>query len=246
MASGKTNPLLAKQQSESSSNSSDSGNDSDCTAPRGGQESPKEGSYTEGYGRSTLLVSNLSFSTTEEGLRKVFEICGKVEDVKIARERDTNISRGFGSVLFKHAEEAIDAATTLNQAEVDGRCIRVEISLPGSLGTPGSGLVKVHPKQTNKIFVKGFDASLAKEAIQAALQEAFVVCGNINSIKVLTLKKSSQLSGFAYIDFANNRGKLASSSLHGTMVAGGALFVDLFIKPRPHIKKRAWGEMKTY
>lgn len=43
-------------------------------------------------------VDNLTYRTTPEDLRRVFERCGEVGDIYIPRDRHTRESRGFAFV----------------------------------------------------------------------------------------------------------------------------------------------------
>ena len=37
---------------------------------------------------TTLFIGNLGFETVEDSLREVFEGCGKIKDVRIAKDQD--------------------------------------------------------------------------------------------------------------------------------------------------------------
>lgn len=53
----------------------------------------------------SLKVDNLTYRTTPEDLRRVFERCGEVGDIYIPRDRFTRESRGFAFVrytVYKH------------------------------------------------------------------------------------------------------------------------------------------------
>lgn len=56
--------------------------------------------------RKKLFVGGLSWSTTDESLRRVFKEFGTVEEAKVVRKRDTGRSRGFGFVTFIPEEDA--------------------------------------------------------------------------------------------------------------------------------------------
>lgn len=53
-------------------------------------------------GMVSLKVDNLTYRTTPEDLRRVFERCGDVGDIYIPRDRYTRESRGFAFVRYIH------------------------------------------------------------------------------------------------------------------------------------------------
>lgn len=76
-----------------------------------------------------IYVGNLSFDSTEEGLRGLFEQFGTVHSAKVITDRDTGRSRGFGFVEMD--SEAADAAIeALNGKEFDGRALKVNEARP--------------------------------------------------------------------------------------------------------------------
>jgi cold-inducible RNA-binding protein len=74
---------------------------------------------------SKLYVGNLSFNTTEDGLRTAFGQFGAVTDVHIASDRETGRPRGFAFVTFETAEESKLASEKMNGFELDGRMLTV-------------------------------------------------------------------------------------------------------------------------
>ncbi len=73
-----------------------------------------------------LYVGNLSFSTTEDELREVFERHGGVTSVKVITDRETGRPRGFAFVEMQDAQGAAAAMRSLNGTEVGGRNLRVD------------------------------------------------------------------------------------------------------------------------
>lgn len=72
-----------------------------------------------------LYVGNLSFDTTEDGLRRAFQACGEVVETQLILDRMTGRSRGFGFVVMATGEEARKAIEQMDGADLDGRALRV-------------------------------------------------------------------------------------------------------------------------
>ena len=77
-----------------------------------------------------IFVGNLSFNTSEDELRQIFEPYGQVDRVSILTDRDTGRSRGFGFVEMANSEEGEKAITSLNGSQVGGRTINVNEARP--------------------------------------------------------------------------------------------------------------------
>jgi RNA recognition motif-containing protein len=77
-----------------------------------------------------LYVGNLSYNTTEEGLRTLFAQAGTVVAVDLIKDRDSGRMKGFGFVTMSSAEEAQEAIKTLDGKMLDNREIKVNIARP--------------------------------------------------------------------------------------------------------------------
>jgi len=75
-----------------------------------------------------MYVSNLSFHTGEDELRKLFEEFGAVSSAKVITDRETGRSRGFGFVEMGADEEANAAIKALNNKDMEGRAMSVSIA----------------------------------------------------------------------------------------------------------------------
>ncbi|MFA5157152.1 MAG: RNA-binding protein [Candidatus Omnitrophota bacterium] len=74
-----------------------------------------------------IFVGNLSFNSTQEDVRKLFEGFGNVASVAIVmrKEKKTPKSRGFGFVEMSDEEQALTAIAGLNGKEFMGRVLDV-------------------------------------------------------------------------------------------------------------------------
>ncbi|HIA52760.1 MAG TPA: RNA-binding protein [Candidatus Melainabacteria bacterium] len=75
-----------------------------------------------------IFVRNLAFSTTDGELSGIFASCGEVVSAKMATDRDTGRSRGFGFVQMNTQEEAQNAILNLDNSQHNGRTLYVAIS----------------------------------------------------------------------------------------------------------------------
>ena len=79
-------------------------------------------------GMVSVKVDNLTYRTTPESLKQVFEKYGEVGDVYIPKDRFSQDSRGFGFVRFYDQRDADDAIDAMDKAMLDGREIRVQLA----------------------------------------------------------------------------------------------------------------------
>ncbi|XP_012310088.1 serine/arginine-rich splicing factor 8 isoform X2 [Aotus nancymaae] len=89
-------------------------------------------------GMITLKVDNLTYRTSPDSLRRVFEKYGRVGDVYIPREPHTKAPRGFAFVRFHDQRDAEDAEAAMDGAELDGRELRVQVARYGRRDLPRS------------------------------------------------------------------------------------------------------------
>jgi len=84
-----------------------------------------------------IYVGNLSYETTEEDLKKAFEIYGAVESVRIIKDNYSGRSKGFGFVEMPTKSEAQSAIEGLNGKDLKGRSLNVSEARPRSEGRRG-------------------------------------------------------------------------------------------------------------
>jgi RNA recognition motif-containing protein len=84
-----------------------------------------------------IFVGNLSFSSTEQDIRRLFEAYGQVDRVNIVTDRDSGQPRGFGFVEMSDNSEGDRAIAALNGHEVGGRALNVNEARPKGEGGGG-------------------------------------------------------------------------------------------------------------
>jgi cold-inducible RNA-binding protein len=77
-----------------------------------------------------IFVGNLTWTTTEDDLTQLFEPFGAVYQARIATDRDTGRSRGFGFVEMPNDTEAHEAIEELHGANIGGRQLTVNEARP--------------------------------------------------------------------------------------------------------------------
>jgi len=77
-----------------------------------------------------LYVGNLSFNTSEDRLRELFEEHGEVASASMVMDRETGRPRGFGFVEMNDDAQAKAAIEALNGQNVDGRDLTVNEARP--------------------------------------------------------------------------------------------------------------------
>jgi RNA recognition motif-containing protein len=76
-----------------------------------------------------LFVGSLSWNTDDNGLREAFAPFGEIAEATVITDRYSGRSRGFGFVTFENDEDADKAIEALNDTELDGRTIKVDVAL---------------------------------------------------------------------------------------------------------------------
>ena len=91
-------------------------------------------SDAKGKKMKNIFVGNLSFQTTEQDIRSLFEAHGSVDRVNIVTDRDSGQPRGFGFVEMTNNAEGDRAIAAVNGKEVGGRSLNVNEAKPKSEG----------------------------------------------------------------------------------------------------------------
>lgn len=77
-----------------------------------------------------IYVGNLSFSTTDDEMRQIFEEFGQVTSATVIQDKFSGKSRGFGFVEMASDEEGQKAIEGLHEKEISGRTLKVNEARP--------------------------------------------------------------------------------------------------------------------
>lgn len=77
-----------------------------------------------------LFIGSLAYATTDDSLKAFFETIGPVSSARVITDRDSGRSKGFGFVEFENDEDNQKAVDQLNDKELDGRTITVNLARP--------------------------------------------------------------------------------------------------------------------
>lgn len=131
-----------------------------------------------------LLVRQINFKSTEEGLKEYFTQFGEVREVQLKKNHD-GTSRGFGFIVFSDAAH-IDTALEVAEHKIDDKvviCSRAK-SLSDKM-------------RTRKLFIGGLPAALTEDH----LREYFEKYGPIDNFQFVMNKQTNIRKAFCFIEF---------------------------------------------
>lgn len=76
----------------------------------------------------TVFVGNISFDASEEEIRGLFSSVGPVVNLRMVIDKETGRRKGFGFIEYGDTETAFSAVRNLNELELHGRTLRVNIA----------------------------------------------------------------------------------------------------------------------
>lgn len=77
-----------------------------------------------------IYVSNLSYDSTSESLKKLFAEFGETTSATVINDKITGFSRGFGFIEMPDDAQGKKAIEELNETEFEGKIIKVNVARP--------------------------------------------------------------------------------------------------------------------
>ncbi|KAF3446628.1 hypothetical protein FNV43_RR11808 [Rhamnella rubrinervis] len=178
---------------------------------------------------NNVYVKNLSESTTDEDLKKIFGEYGTITSAVVMRDGDGK-SKCFGFVNFENADDAANAVELLNGKTFDEKEWYVgkaqkkyerEVELKGRFE---QSMKEVNDKyQGVNLYIKNLDDSIEDEK----LKELFSEFGTITSCKVMR-DPSGVSRGSGFVAFSTSEeASRALAEMNGKIVVSKPLYVAL-------------------
>ena len=79
--------------------------------------------------QNKLFIANLPWALRGKDLQEIFSEYGEVSYAKVILDRETRKSKGFGFIEFVNPEDAAKAVEEMNEAEIDGRSIKLDFAV---------------------------------------------------------------------------------------------------------------------
>lgn len=168
-----------------------------------------------------IFIGNLSYSTTEDMLRWLFEKHGAVDGVKIITDPESGQPRGFGFVAMTNDAEAVKAINALNGTDLEGRTLTVDEARPRE-DRPRTDRSGGGGGQMKRIYVGNLSSSVTEDALRAL----FEVYGAVEGVSIMTDRYTKQPRGFAFVAMTTDAEAVkAIASLNRRDLEGGRLSV---------------------
>jgi len=183
------------------------------TPTKGHDKSFGDKSFSE-EGRK-IFIHNVSEESTYEDFQEAVEKHGEVTDF-------FNPGRGFAFITYSTAEEAQACIKAMDNTEVGGRSIQMNIARPkGEKPAPGTGGKRQEAPEGCKLFVHG----ITQETDNYSLKTAFEAHGTVTDAY-------NPGKGFAFVTYSKPaEAQAAIAAMEGTEVCGCYVTINV-AKPR--------------
>jgi len=183
------------------------------TPTKGHDKSFGDKSFSE-EGRK-IFIHNVSEESTYEDFQEVVEKHGEVTDF-------FNPGRGFAFITYSTAEEAQACIKAMDNTEVGGRNIQMNIARPkGEKPAPGTGGKRQEAPEGCKLFVHGITQETDNYSLKTAFEAHGIVTDAYNPGK-----------GFAFVTYSKPaEAQAAIAAMEGTEVCGCYITLNV-AKPR--------------
>ncbi len=167
----------------------------------------------------SLFIGGLSWNTTEQALSQYLATVAPVVAVKIPTDKLNGKSRGFAFVEMQSVEDAQSVIATLNNTELDGRMLRIDMAREETETEPC------------KLYVAGIADSVTEDILRDHLSSA----GSITGVSIVFDRETGDSRGFAFVETASEGdSESIIAACNDSMLEGKKIMVR---KSRPKVEK---------
>uniref|UniRef100_A0A453DHL8 RRM domain-containing protein n=1 Tax=Aegilops tauschii subsp. strangulata TaxID=200361 RepID=A0A453DHL8_AEGTS len=202
---------------------------------------PQEGVKLKEVDDTNLYVGNLPASVTSNKLKELFLPFGRIVQSRVADDRFTGVSRGYGFVKYAEPRSATAAIGRMNGRLVDGKTLEVrvaEVSVPPSVSNPSMQSVSetygLPSKEIDPSHLYVCNLPLAMDTLK--LLEYFLPFGKVTDIRMPRDHTTGLSKGYGFVKYSDSHhAAQAIIHLNGFLVEGKKIEVRLYDSspPRP-------------
>lgn len=184
--------------------------------------------------RRQLFVRGLALDVTTEDLTNHFSESYPIKNALVVLDKETRASKGYGFVTFADVEDATRAKEELNNSELKGKKIKVDVAearqREGDEKRPKAGdrakaerAQQIKDAQTPKLIIRNLPWTIKTPE---DLQKLFRSYGKVNFVN-LPKKPNGELRGFGFVSLRGRKNaEKAIRELNGREVDDRPIAVD--------------------
>lgn len=193
--------------------------------------------------RRTLFVRSLNYNVTSEQLSEKFSFVAPIKHATVVINPSNKESRGFGFVTFADADAALRAIKELNDADFEGRKMKVELAEPRHRQAPSGEAsenkealpivteIPGKPKKQDeegkrrspRIIIRNLPWGVQKPEQIIVHFQSF---GKIKDV-IIPKKRNGEMCGFAFVTMKGYKNaERAIEKMNGMMIDGRPVAVD--------------------
>lgn len=170
-----------------------------------------------------VFIGNMPFTVTEEDLKSlVSEKLGGAEkfaSLKIAKDRTTSKSRGFGYVNFQSQQDAEEAVAKLSGLAIDGREFKVDLSVPREQRPPRTDAPRRERAPLipadQSVFIGNLDFSVTDVEILSMCNDILGE-GNVAKVRLATDRDTGEFALSLFLSHPNSHTRARTHKLTNT------------------------------
>ncbi|KAF3325916.1 30S ribosomal protein 2 [Carex littledalei] len=176
--------------------------------------------------KKRLYVGNIPRDVTNDQLAKIFAEHGSVEKAEVMYDKYSGRSRRFGFVTMSTFEDVNAAIEKLNDTEIGGRKIKVNVT-EKPLQSADLSLLQAEESGFVDSPYKVYVGNLAKTVTSELLKKFFSEKGEVLGAKVSRVPGTSKSSGFGFVTFSSEEEvQEAISSFNNALLEGQKIRVN--------------------